>query len=89
MVRTSIPLGVPFTPSGDASINVGEGGNSIIGEKKNYYVEVSDSAENVLPSGFAKAKDSIDKWKKYDLCTVGAGLSGTGKYYYIIHHCMN
>jgi len=43
---------------------------------KLYYVEVSDSSENVLPgSWFAKYK--IDKSKKYDVCAIGAGLSGT------------
>jgi len=76
LVRTSLPLGVPVTSSvGDVTVD--DSGNTIIGEKKNYYIEVSDSAENVLPSGFAKAKDSINTRKKYDLCTVGAGLSGT------------
>jgi len=42
-----------------------------------YHVEISDSSENVLPSGFEKAKYEIDKSKQYGLCAIGAGLSGT------------
>ena len=42
-----------------------------------YHVEISDSSENVLPPGIGKHSRSIDKSKKYDLCAIGAGLSGT------------
>lgn len=47
------------------------------GNAKKYWVETSDSLENVLPSGFPKAKYSLNKSKKYGYCAVGAGLSGT------------
>ena len=40
-------------------------------------VVISDSSSNVLPSGFPKALSKIDTSKEYDLCAVGAGLSGT------------
>ena len=40
-------------------------------------VEISDSSENILPPGCNYAKDEIDITKSYDLCIVGAGLSGT------------
>jgi len=46
------------------------------GKGKMYYVEVSDSSENVLP-GSSFAKNKINKSKKYDVCAIGAGLSGT------------
>eukprot|EP00592_Proboscia_alata_P016909 CAMPEP_0194394286 /NCGR_PEP_ID=MMETSP0174-20130528/123771_1 /TAXON_ID=216777 /ORGANISM="Proboscia alata, Strain PI-D3" /LENGTH=887 /DNA_ID=CAMNT_0039190069 /DNA_START=2247 /DNA_END=4910 /DNA_ORIENTATION=- len=42
-----------------------------------YNVEVSDSSENILPPGCDYAKENIDTSKKYDVCVVGAGLSGT------------
>jgi len=42
-----------------------------------YHVETSDSLTNDLPSGFEKSSNTIDKSKTYDICTVGAGLSGT------------
>ena len=47
------------------------------GESLSYRVEISDSSENVLPSGFPKAMYQIDKSKRYDTCAIGAGLSGT------------
>jgi len=47
------------------------------GESLSYRVEISDSSENVLPSGFSKAMYQIDKSKRYDTCAIGAGLSGT------------
>jgi NADPH-dependent 2,4-dienoyl-CoA reductase/sulfur reductase-like enzyme len=40
-------------------------------------VEVSDSSANVLPPGCDYASRKIDRSKTYDLCVVGAGLSGT------------
>jgi len=42
-----------------------------------YHVEISDSSENVLPPGFDNHSYEIDKSKKYDVCTIGAGISGT------------
>eukprot|EP00316_Scyphosphaera_apsteinii_P022907 CAMPEP_0119301942 /NCGR_PEP_ID=MMETSP1333-20130426/3634_1 /TAXON_ID=418940 /ORGANISM="Scyphosphaera apsteinii, Strain RCC1455" /LENGTH=1179 /DNA_ID=CAMNT_0007304155 /DNA_START=97 /DNA_END=3637 /DNA_ORIENTATION=- len=39
--------------------------------------EISDSTENTLPVGCNYAKHEIVRTKKYDLCAVGAGLSGT------------
>jgi len=48
------------------------------GESLSYRVEISDSSENAVPSGFgAKARYQIDKSKRYDTCAIGAGLSGT------------
>ena len=48
------------------------------GESLSYRVEISDSSENALPSGFSKARyHQIDKSKRYDTCAIGAGLSGT------------
>lgn len=38
---------------------------------------ISDSSENVLPSGCNYSTQQIDTSKTYDLCVVGAGLSGT------------
>ena len=40
-------------------------------------VEVSDSSENILPPGCNYSKPKLDLSKSYDLCIVGAGLSGT------------
>lgn len=42
-----------------------------------YHVKISDSSENTLPPGFETHKYKIDKSKSYDLCAIGAGLSGT------------
>ena len=34
-------------------------------------------SENVLPPGFTNHKYELDKGKHYNLCAIGAGLSGT------------
>ena len=41
-----------------------------------FRAETRGSESNVLPSGLPKAQNFIDMTKKYDVCTVGAGLSG-------------
>ena len=41
-----------------------------------YRTEIRDSLKNVLPPGFDRASETIDTKKKYDICTIGAGLSG-------------
>ena len=41
------------------------------------HVHISDSSENVLPPGCSYAKFTLDQHKAYDVCVVGAGLSGT------------
>ena len=40
-------------------------------------LEISDSSENILPPGCDYATYKIDYKKKYDMCVIGAGLSGT------------
>lgn len=40
-------------------------------------MEISDLSKNILLPGFKKHLYMINKSKKFDLCTVGAGLSGT------------
>jgi UDP-galactopyranose mutase len=44
---------------------------------KKYYVEIGDSSENVLPPGTENYSNTLDFEKKYDVCAIGAGLSGT------------
>lgn len=46
-------------------------------EPRDPRVEVSDSSANVLPPGCDYAAPDIDRTRRYDLCAVGAGLSGT------------
>jgi len=43
----------------------------------NYYVETSDSRDNILSPGAENVANEIDQSKHYNLCAIGAGLTGT------------
>jgi len=43
----------------------------------NYYVETSDLRDNILSPGTGNVAFEIDQSKHYNLCAIGAGLTGT------------